>query len=135
MQEVSSSEQDSNFVVSSASVKSILTLISEVANGETLKELNAVLRLPNDKSSLHNLLHANKLSMESSIIDLVIVNNIFVKDKTCLSSNFKDTANDLYSANISEINFSNIDASIQKINEQVSLDTKGLINSVISKGE
>jgi len=73
--------------------------------------------------------------MESSIIDLVIVNNVFVKDKTSLSSNFKDTANDLYSANISEINFSNIDASIQKINEQISFDTQGLINSVISKGE
>lgn len=91
--------------------------------------------MPNDKSLLHNLLRANQLSMESNIIDLVVVNNIFVKNKSCLSSHFKDTANDLYSAYISEIDFLNIDLSIQMINDQISSNTKGLINSVISKGE
>lgn len=99
-----------------------------------MQELNTVLRLPNDQSTLHNLLHLNQLSMKSTINDLVAVNNIFVKNKNSLSSRFTDTANYLYSANVTEINFSNIEASIKTINEQISSDTKGLITNIISKG-
>lgn len=121
-------------MISPASIKSILSLLSEGAREDTLKQLNYVLRLPDDQSELHNLLRSNQLSMKSSIIELVIVNNIFVKNKNSLSSNFKDIAIDLYSAKISEINFVNIDTSIKTVNEQISSDTKGLINNVVSKG-
>lgn len=99
-----------------------------------MNQLNNVLRLPNDPSTLHNLLRIYQLSMKSSIIDLVVVNNIFVKSKNSLSNSFKDTANDLYTANISEINFLNIEASIKMINERISSDTNGLIDNIISKG-
>lgn len=70
----------------------------------------------------------------SSLIDLIVINNVFVKNKNSISDTFKDTANDLYSANITEINFLNIEASIKMINEQISSDTKGFVNNVISKG-
>jgi len=108
--------------------------LSEGARGDTWKQLNYILRLPNDKSTLHNLLRAYQLSMKSSIIDLVVVNNVFVKNKNSLSNYFKDTATDLYSANISEINSLNIEDSVKTINEQISRDTKGLIDNIISKG-
>lgn len=108
--------------------------MSEGAREDTWKQLNYILRLPSDKSTLHNLLRAYQLSMKSSVIDLVAVNNIFVKNKNSLSNYFKDTAADLYSANISDINFLNIEESIKVINEQISYDTKGLIDSIISKG-
>lgn len=121
-------------MISPASIKGILSLLSEGAQEDTLKQLKYVLRLPNDQSKLHNLLRSIQLCMKSSIIDLVVVNNIFVKNKSSLSSNFKDITTDLYSAKISEINLVNIDASIKTINEQVSTDTKGLINNIISKG-
>lgn len=121
-------------MASPASIKSILSLLSEGAREDTLKQLNYVLRLPDDQSELHNLLRSIQLSMKSSIIELVIVNNVFVKNKNSLSSNFKDIAIDLYSAKISEINFVNIDTSIKMVNEQVNSDTKGLINNVVSKG-
>lgn len=112
----------------------MLTLLSKGARGDTLNQLNNVLRLPTDKSTFNNILRINKLSMESSIIDLVVVNNIFVKNKNSISKNFKDTAEDLYSANITEINLYNIEASIQMINKQISDATHGLVNSIISKG-
>jgi len=99
-----------------------------------LKQLNDVLRLPNDQSNLHNLLRMNQLSMKSSTIDLIVANNIFVKNKNSVNNYFKDTANYLYSANITEINYQHIETSIRMINEQISSDTKGLINNVISKG-
>lgn len=108
--------------------------MSEGARGDTWKQLNYILRLPNDKSTLHNLLRAHQLSMKSSIIDLVVVNNVFVKNKNSLSNYFKDTATDLYSANISEMNSLNIEDSVKTINEQISRDTKGLIDNIISKG-
>lgn len=75
-----------------------------------------------------------QMSMKSSLIDLVVVNYIFVKNKNSLSNSFKDNANDLYSANITEINFLNIDASIKMINGRIAYDTKGLIDNIISKG-
>lgn len=112
-----------------------MSLLSEGAHGETLKQLNNVLRLPNDKSALHNLLHINQLSMKSSIIDLICVNYIFIKNKNSISTYFKDTAKELYSANISEIDNSNIEVSIKTVNEQVFIDTKGHVNNVVSKGE
>lgn len=111
-----------------------MALLSEGAQGDTLKQLNVLLRLPKDQSSLHNLMRINQLSMKSSIIDLVASNNIFVKNKNSISNYFQDTANTLYSAYISEINLKNIDESIKIINEQISHDTKGIINNVISKG-
>ncbi|XP_060838145.1 uncharacterized protein LOC132920091 [Rhopalosiphum padi] len=134
-QELSSNQPDSNFVISPASIKSMLTLLSKGARGDTLNQLNNVLRLPTDKSTFNNILRINKLSMESSIIDLVVVNNIFVKNKNSISKNFKDTAEDLYSANITEINLYNIEASIQMINKQISDATHGLVNSIISKDD
>lgn len=109
-------------------------MLSEVAQGETLNELTSVLRLPNDQSTLHNLLQMNKLTMSSSIIDIVDINNIFVKNKNIVSNSFKDIANDLYSVNITEINFSNIDASVKMINDKIASDTNGVINNIISKG-
>jgi len=112
----------------------MLTLLSEGARGDTLDQLNRVLRLPTDQSTFHNVLHANQLSMESSLIDLVVVNNIFVKNKNSISNYFKETAQDKYSANITEINLLNIEASVKMINKQISDVTQGLINSVISKG-
>lgn len=66
-------------------------------------------------------------------MDVVVVNNIFVQ-KNIISNYFKETAKDLYSANISEINVGNIEASIQMINKQISLDTRGLVKSIVSKG-
>lgn len=120
---------------SPTSIKIILSLLSEGARGNTLKELNSLLRLPNDQSTLHNLLRRTQLSMKSSKIDLAVANNIFVKNKNGISLNFKDTATDLYEATISEINFQNIEATVQLINEQISSDTNGLLNNVISKGE
>lgn len=112
----------------------MLTLLSEGARGDTLDQLNRVLRLPTDQSTFHNVLHANQLSMESSLIDLVVVNNIFVKNKNSISNYFKETAQDKYSANITEINLLNIEASVKMINKQIFDVTHGLINSVISKG-
>lgn len=99
-----------------------------------MKQLNNVLRLPNDQSALHNLLRINQLSMKSSLIDSIVVNYIFVKNKNSISTYFKDTAKDVYSANISEINYSNIEASIKMINENIFSDTKGLINNIITQG-
>lgn len=112
----------------------MLTLLSEGARGDTLDQLNRVLRLPTDQSTFHNVLHANQLSMESSLIDLVVVNNIFVKNKNIISNYFKETAQDKYSANVTEINILNIEASVKTINKQISDVTQGLVNSVISKG-
>lgn len=99
-----------------------------------MKQLNTILRLPNDQSTLHNLQNINQKSMMSSLIDLIVINNIFVKNKKSVSNTFKDTANELYSANITEVNFLNIESSIKMINEQISSDTKGFVNNVISKG-
>jgi len=112
----------------------MLTLLSEGARGDTLDQLNRVLRLPTNLSTFHNVLHANQLSMESSVIDLIVINNIFVKNKNSISNNFKDAAQDKYSANITEINLLNIEASVKMINKQISDVTQGLVNSVISKG-
>lgn len=111
-----------------------MSLLSEGARGNTLKELNSVLRLPNDPSTLHNLLRKIQLSMMSSKLDLVVINNVFVKNKNSISSYFKDTATDLYDTDISEINFQNIEASIKMINEKISTNTNGFINNAISKG-
>jgi serine protease inhibitor len=66
-------------------------------------------------------------------MDVVVVNNIFVQNKM-ISNYFKETAKDLYSTNISEININDIDASIQFINKQILLDTRGLVKNIISKG-
>lgn len=134
-QELSSNQLDSNFVISPASIKSMLTLISEGARGDTLNQLNSVLRLPTDQSTFHNVLRINQLSMESNIIDLVVVNNIFVKNKNSISNYFKETAEDFYSANITEINLLNIEASIKMINKQISDATRGLVSSIISKDD
>lgn len=98
-----------------------------------MNQLNDILRLPNDQSTRHNLLRQTQLSTKSSIIDMVVVNNIFVQNKM-ISNYFKETAKDLYSANISEININDVEASIQIINKQISLDTRGLVKNIISKG-
>lgn len=112
----------------------MLTLLSEGARGDTLNQLNSVLRLPIDKSTFHNVLHINQLSMKSSLIDMVVVNYIFVKNKSSIANYFKDIAQDLYSANITEINFQNIEASIKMINKQIFDGTQGLLKNTISKG-
>jgi len=112
----------------------MLTLLSEGARGDTLDQLHRVLRLPTDQSTFHNVLHANQLSMESNVIDIVVFNYMFVKNKNSISNYFKDTAQDKYSANITEINILNIEASVKMINKQVSDVTQGLVSSIISKG-
>ncbi|VVC24384.1 Serpin domain,Serpin, conserved site [Cinara cedri] len=134
-QELGLNQLNSNFAVSPASIKNILSLLSEGAHGHTLEQLKAILRLPNDQSKLHKLLHLNQLSMNSDTINLKIVNNIFVNNKHNISINFKDIANNFYSAYISEINFQNIDESIKLINEKISADTKGLINNIVSNDD
>lgn len=126
---------DRNFAVSPTSIKSILSLLSEGAHAQTLEQLKAILRLPNNQSDLRKLLYLNQLSMNSDTIDLKIVNNVFVKNNNSVSNNFKVIANSLYSAYISEINFQNIDESVKSINEKISSDTKGLINNIVSNGE
>lgn len=128
-------QPDANFAVSPASIKSILSLLSEGAHAHTLEQLKAILRLPNDQSELHKLLYLNQLSMNSDIIDLKIVNNIFVKNTNSISNNFSAIANNLYSAYISEIDFQNIDESVKSINKKISSDTKGFINNIVSNGE
>ncbi|XP_050443090.1 uncharacterized protein LOC126847092 [Adelges cooleyi] len=133
--EVNLAEPESNFVISPASVKEVLSLLSEGAQGETWKELNNVLRLPKEQSALHNLLHRYQLSMKSSKLDILTSNKVFVRNKNSVNRNFIDIATDLYAADIAEINVTNIDESVKLINEQVSSATKGLINSIINKDD
>ncbi|RZC38163.1 Serpin domain containing protein [Asbolus verrucosus] len=125
---------EKNFLVSPFSAETILTLAQFGARGETARELQTALCLPDDhdkiESSIKSLLPTLKGNDNYS---LHVANKIYVKQGCTLKGEFQRVAADVFNAGLENIDFSQNAAAASKMNNWVAEQTANKIHDLISK--
>jgi len=126
--------ESGNFVMSPASVKALLAMLLEAAEGSTLAELRAAMRLPEDMNMARELLGALPIALKKNPSQSVIVTsatNAFYDNKFTINNNYSKTLSERYSSEVTPLSFMDRQLATNKINEWVQHKTGGMIPTLI----
>ncbi|XP_077287987.1 uncharacterized protein LOC143912572 [Arctopsyche grandis] len=128
------SNSEKNIIMSPLSVETLLGLLSFGADGDTQKEINDAIHLPNTdiiKSTFKSQM--GKINSIQGVV-LNIANKIYVKngERFELAPDFKAVANDDFSSDIENVDFSNADSAANTINNWVDSKTNNKIKNFVS---
>lgn len=128
---------DYNFIVSPFSIWSLLVLTAEGAEGDTYNQLQQVLRLPEDLSYLRMAYkHIQKsLNVNTSNVEVAINQALFSDINRPVENDYAYKLDNNYDAEHVPVNFHNMDAAYNQINEYVSNQTRGKIRKIINKDD
>uniref|UniRef100_A0A1B6DVY9 Serpin domain-containing protein n=2 Tax=Clastoptera arizonana TaxID=38151 RepID=A0A1B6DVY9_9HEMI len=126
-------QNNDNFVISTASIKSILGLLTEAAQGKTYEELVTIMRLPENQKDVQTVLHEFQSSLNNSndMITMRSANRIFVSQNLTPDPRYKKLIKDYYRADIDRTNFATPELTALNINNWVKSHTHGFITKLI----
>ena len=106
-QALSKKYKDGNLVSSPASVKMILTMLMEGANGNTKSEIISVLRLPKGKSRRGELAQRilSSLNRNENGTEIALTTRLWIHENLCVSNSYKNILRSRYQGDIESVNF------------------------------
>ncbi|KAK9499151.1 hypothetical protein O3M35_003653 [Rhynocoris fuscipes] len=125
-----------NWVASPSSIKSVLALIIEAAEGTTLKQLCDLLSLPRTKSQAQSRVRMfhNELKKDSEAKSMKTGTRLLVRKDLQVKAKYKQIASDNYGVNIENGDFSNPAQVAKQINNWVNNLTHGMIPQLVDNG-
>lgn len=126
-----------DIVISPLSVASVLTLLSQAANGTTFDQIQKGLNLYNIKAIVadqYNKLFGS-LQQKNGGPTLDMVNQIYVQQGHEINSHFSEIAKDKFSAGIEALNFDKSESSAKSINDFVKSKTNQKIQEIVKSGD
>ncbi|XP_077295334.1 antichymotrypsin-2-like [Arctopsyche grandis] len=125
---------DKNLIVSPLSIEIILGLMSIGARGDTQKEINDALHLPDSETLISTFQSTTSRLKTIQEVVLNIANKVYVKDGAAfeLTPAFKSVAVDNFSSDVENIDFSNNERAARTINEWVKIKTNNKIKDIVS---
>lgn len=124
------SKEDGNVFFSPLSVHTVLSLLSQGAEKDTLSQLNYALNVTHDDAKEG---YKSVMSSVNNIKDVVlhIANKVYVKDSYKLNKNFEDVARSNYFSEVEGVNFAEAANAAAKINNWVEQKTNNKIKDLI----
>ncbi|XP_077289191.1 uncharacterized protein LOC143913344 isoform X2 [Arctopsyche grandis] len=123
----------SNFMISPASIKSVLIMIYEGARGNTAEEIKSVLRLPADQAETRNLLNVylSKLQVQTPGVIVESANKVFLSNRYNVNQDYEAVLSDMYRSKVDRIDFGQPNTAANVINNWVSGTTHGHISELV----
>lgn len=131
-----SKEHQGNLVLSPASIKVALTMLTEPSGGETKAEIVSALRLPDSESQIRKKTQRTLASLKRTEngTEIDVSTCFWVNRNLNLLDNYKDALQTYYHANVESVNFDDSLGAAQKINNFVRRATRGQLNSPVLNG-
>ncbi|KAJ9580242.1 hypothetical protein L9F63_004115, partial [Diploptera punctata] len=128
----SNSDKEANTVFSPESLYTVIALLQQGGEGDTLQELTDVLNADaaTTRRSYSDL--APKLKSAHNGTTLEIANKIYLETEFSIEPNFRNIAVDDFAADIDNIEFRNAPSAADTINKWVSDNTHGRITELVS---
>lgn len=121
-----------DLIMSPFSVWALLVLTAEGSSGNTYKELENTLGLPDDifftREGYRKIQSA--FNVNTSTIELIVKQALFTNENTPVQPNYQDTIERIYGADLKPVDFTQYQT-IDVINDYVSRATKGRFNKVV----
>ncbi|XP_033314153.1 uncharacterized protein LOC117213042 [Bombus bifarius] len=133
-QALSKKYTDGNLVSSPASVKTILTMLMEGANGNTKSEIISVLRLPPEGKSRRGELAQRilaSLNRNENGTEIALTTRLWIHENLRVSNNYKNILRSRYQGDIESVNFMESQSTARHINEWVRRVTHNTISSAL----
>ncbi|XP_044765721.1 serine protease inhibitor 77Ba-like [Coccinella septempunctata] len=129
--------EEMNLALSPYTVWSLLSIISEGARGNTLKELETVLNIPYDKTEFRNEYKQLRGTLQNTTVGvtLELSSGIFTNKKHSLKQTFQDRTKEYYSIDVMPADFKDLKASTELINNYVAKATNNRIVEFISQSD
>lgn len=129
-------KDNGNVVISSASIKTVLALLLEAAEGRTYNELRDMLRLPENHTATQEQLHRFQATLLRSrnanqAVILKAASRIFVSRDFSINPNYQRLIEEQYQSGITPMNFASPEVTAANINDWVKTFTNGLIPALI----
>lgn len=123
-----------DFIVSPFSIWSLLVLQAEGAAGNTYKQLQKVLRLPEDLTYLRMAYkHIQKsLSVNTSTVEVAVNQGLFSDQNRPVDPEYSYTLDNIYDADHMPVDFHNSYDTFNRINKYVSDKTHGRIQRIVN---
>ncbi|XP_054273475.1 uncharacterized protein LOC128993531 [Macrosteles quadrilineatus] len=133
-----SREVTGNFVISPASVKTLMGLIFEASDGVTLDDLKIALRLTHNSEQNRQWLKSLSVvlqKMNTSQLKVDSATNVYHSKDLTMNSTYIRAISDIYKAGIESLDFKSPEVAANKINSWVHTQTEGKIPSVVDAGK
>lgn len=123
-----------DFIVSPFSIWSLLVLEAEGADGNTLKQLQDVLHLPEDLTNLRLAYkHIQKaLIVNTSTVELSVNQVLFSDQNRPVDIDFAYKLDNTYEADHLPVNFHNTPETFNKINDYINEQSHGKIRRIVN---
>jgi len=134
-QSVRTVPSDQNVIISPLSIQYAFGMAANGASGQTLDEIMRVMgatpdQLKDVNSNLKGLKEA--LAGSSKDYNLGLANGVFYDiSKFQMSSSYESTLNDVYQARLQQLNFNDVERSVESINAWVASNTEQRIRKVL----
>jgi serpin B len=125
-------KDEKNTIFSPYSIYSCLAMTASGAQGDTLKELQKVLRLPSTLTKLSNALAANNESLQGH---LKIVSSLWVAPQFAIKADFRKTIETDFHASIQSLDFSASQTAANTINQWIANHTDQKITELFTPSD
>ncbi|XP_029038073.2 uncharacterized protein LOC114873665 [Osmia bicornis bicornis] len=129
--QVLSKEHDENLVSSPASVKAILTMLMEGANGKTRQEILSELRLPNEESRIREITQRTYVSLKrkENGTEIDLATRLWIDENLHVLDSYKNILQSHYRGDVQNINFIDSQKTARLINDWVRQATRSVVSS------
>ncbi|RZC32705.1 Serpin domain containing protein [Asbolus verrucosus] len=122
-----------NFLMSPYSAETVLTFVQSGCKGETAQEIRNSLHLPADNDKVESAVKESLAVLKGNDkYTLHTANKMYVKEGFQINEGFKNTATDVYQANIENIDFVLNEQAADTMNSWVESQTNNKIKNLIS---
>jgi serine protease inhibitor len=125
-------KNEKNTIFSPYSIYSGLVMTASGAQGDTLKEMQKVLRLPSNLNKLSDALAANNESLQGH---LKIANSLWVAPKFAIRADFRKTIETNFHASIQSLDFSAPQTAANTINQWIASHTEQKITELFAPSD
>ena len=121
-------KNDKNTIFSPYSIYSCLSMTAAGAQGDTLTEMQKVLRLPSDLTQVSDALYTNNQSLQKN---LKIANSLWIAPQFTVRADFRKTIEVDFHASVENVDFSS-SAAVDTINQWIAQNTDQKITQLFS---
>ncbi|XP_077289195.1 serine protease inhibitor 42Dd-like isoform X2 [Arctopsyche grandis] len=126
------SSPQANVVLSPISVSTLLSLVQQASEGNTLTEFDVVLGQSKTSSKKSYRSIMDSIATQNGRNSISLANGMFINSGFKLDRTLRDTAKNFFSADIEQIDFKNTQRAAEAINRWVEKQTQGVIQNLVS---
>lgn len=125
-----------NIIISPYAIHSLLVVLAEGARGLTYTEINNSLGLV-DRARARDFHQYTNIALNKSASDVILrkFSTMIVDENRPVGRDFEDIIEKIYEVDYNQVNFKDVVGTLRKINGEISRETNGQINDVVTRDD